>query len=65
MSQEVEYADEFGQWWNSLTEAEQEWLAASVRLPENRGPAPEYPHTSAINGSRHGHMRELRTSGLP
>jgi hypothetical protein len=53
---EVEYTDEFGQWWHSLTQAEQESLAASVSLLENRGPALGYPHSSAINGSRHGHI---------
>ena len=67
MTWEVEYTDDFGEWWHSLTEAEQESLAASVRLLEGKGPALGYPHSSGINGSRHGHMRELRTqhSGLP
>ena len=67
MNWEVEYTDEFGEWWHSLTEPEQESLAASVRLLEDRGPALGYPHSSGINGSRHGHMRELRTqhNGLP
>jgi len=44
-----------------LTEAEQVSLAASVQLLQERGPALGFPHSSAINGSRHGHMRELRT----
>ena len=39
MSWEVEYTDEFGDWWSSLSEDEQEALAASVRLLEERGPA--------------------------
>jgi hypothetical protein len=58
---EIEYTDEFGGWWNSLSEDEQEALAASVRLLEERGPALGFPHSSGINGSRHSHMRELRT----
>jgi len=58
---EVEYTDEFGDWWNSLKEEEQESLDASVRLLEERGPALGFPHSSGINGSKHGHMRELRT----
>lgn len=61
MTWDVEYTDEFGDWWQSLTEAEQESLAASVQLLELRGPALGHPHSSGINGSRHGHMRELRT----
>jgi hypothetical protein len=61
MTWDVEYTDAFGQWWTSLTEGEQESLAASVRLLEVRGPALGFPHSSAIHGSRHGHLRELRT----
>jgi hypothetical protein len=58
MRWEVEYTDEFGAWWNGLSEAEQESLDASVRLLEEKGPSLGFPHSS---GSRHGHMRELRT----
>jgi hypothetical protein len=57
MTWEVEYTDEFGEWWASLTEAGQ----TSVGLLEARGPSLGHPHSSGINGSRHGHMRELRT----
>ena len=61
MSWDIEYTDEFGDWWSALSEAEQESLAASVQLLEERGPNLGFPHSSGINGSRHGHMRELRT----
>ena len=61
MNWEVEYTYEFGDWWNSLSEEEQEALDASVRLLEARGPALGFPHSSGINGSKHSHMRELRT----
>ena len=61
MGWDVEYTDEFGGWWRSLSEDEQVSLAASVRLLEERGPNLCFPHSSGINGSRHGHMRELRT----
>jgi hypothetical protein len=44
-----------------LSEAEQESLAASVQLLEERGPNLGFPHSSGINGSKHSHMRELRT----
>ncbi len=33
----------------------------SVRLLEVRGPNLGFPHSSGIKGSRHSHMRELRT----
>lgn len=57
---EVEYTDELGEWWGTLTEAEQESIDASVRLLEEKGPNLGFPHTSGIEGSRHAHMRELR-----
>lgn len=61
MKWSVEYTDEFGEWWRDLSEHEQESLDASVRLLEERGPNLGFPHSSGINGSKHSHMRELRT----
>lgn len=61
MSWEVEYTDEFGQWWEGLSEEEQESIDASVRLLEAAGPQLGFPHSSKINGPKHSHMRELRT----
>ena len=61
MSCEVEVTDEFHAWWNELTEAEQESIAASVGLLETAGVNLKSPHSTGINGSKHGHMRELRT----
>ena len=57
----VEYTDEFGDWWATLDEAAQEDIAASVTLLEVRGPNLGFPHSSGVHGSRHTHMRELRT----
>jgi len=57
---EVEFTDEFGEWWDVLTEAEQESIDASVRLLEEKGPHLKFPHTSGVEGSKHSHMRELR-----
>jgi len=56
----VEYTDEFGAWWHSLTDAEQISVDAYVRKLEQRGPNLPFPYSSGINGSRHAHMRELR-----
>jgi hypothetical protein len=61
MKWDVEYTDEFEQWWHSLSEDEQVSLTASVLLLGERGPTLGHPHSSGINGSKHGHMRELRT----
>lgn len=57
---EVEYTDQFGEWWATLNENEQEPIAASVLLLENQGPKLGFPHTSKITKSKHTHMRELR-----
>lgn len=61
MAWEIEYTDEFGAWWDQLSEEEQISVAASVTLLEERGPNLGFPHSSAISSSRHTHMRELRT----
>ena len=60
MSWNVEYTDEFGLWFAALREAVQDDVDRSVGLLEAKGPQLLFPHSSGINGSRHGHMRELR-----
>ena len=57
---EVEYTDEFGEWWHDLDESEQEDVAMVVGLLEARGPSLPFPYSSGVEGSRHSHMRELR-----
>jgi len=56
----VEYTNEFNEWWESLSESEQEDIAAYVELLEVRGPNLDFPHSSKVNGSRFEKMRELR-----
>lgn len=60
MSWEVEYTDEFSDWFDELTEAEQDSIAVSIRMLMDQGVALAHPHSSGIAGSKHGHMRELR-----
>ena len=60
MTWNVEYTDEFGGWWASLSESQQDDVAAIVALLERKGPRLPFPYSSGINGSRHSHMRELR-----
>ena len=60
MEWEVEYTDEFEEWWDGLSEAEQEDVAAYVTLLEKKGPTLPYPYSSDIRGAKHTHMRELR-----
>lgn len=57
---EVEYTDEFGAWWDGLTESAQESVAHAVGLLEAKGPTLGHPHSSGVARSRHGPMRELR-----
>ncbi|MDR3170938.1 MAG: type II toxin-antitoxin system RelE/ParE family toxin [Treponema sp.] len=58
---EVEYTDEFGAWWETLTRQERNAIDKSVTLLESRGPALSFPYSSNIQRSRHGAMRELRS----
>jgi hypothetical protein len=60
MMYEVEYTDEFAEWWDALSAEEQDSIAATVVLLETQGPHLGSPHSSSIFGSRHGRMRELR-----
>ncbi len=60
MEWQVEYTDEFGEWWDSLTDDERTSIDAHVRVLEKRGPSLPFPYSSGVKGSRHAHMRELR-----
>ena len=60
MPWEVEYTDEFGLWWQALSEGQQDAVAARVELLMEHGPNLPYPYSSDIRSSRHGVMRELR-----
>ncbi len=64
---DVEYTDEFEQWWTSLTEDEQADVNAGVELLERHGPQLGRPHVDTLKGSKHSNMKELRTqsSGKP
>ena len=57
---EVEYTDQFGEWWERLTERQQDVVIVRVELLIEYGPNLPYPYSSDIRSSRHGGMRELR-----
>lgn len=61
MAWDVEFTDEFGQWWRMLSEGQQDDIAYSVSLLAELGPSLGFPHSSKVIGSRHSGMRELRT----
>ena len=45
MAWEVEYTDEFGQWWSDLTEGQQDAVASRVELLMEHGPNLPYPYS--------------------
>ena len=57
----IEFTDQFGAWWNLLSEDEQESIAASVELLRSLGPNLPRPHVDVLKGSKHSNMKELRT----
>lgn len=57
----VEFTDEFGEWFASLTERQQDAIDRSVHLIEQLGPGLGRPHVDSIKRSRHSNMKELRT----
>lgn len=60
MACEVEYTNEFEQWWVTLDESAKDSIDVAVMLLEERGPNLPFPYSSDVKGSRHQHMRELR-----
>ncbi|MDF5977534.1 type II toxin-antitoxin system RelE/ParE family toxin [Pseudomonas aeruginosa] len=68
---DIEYTDEFGDWWGSLSEDEQESLAVTVRLLEERGAIlgappqqrhqwlPPWPYERATDSTRRATFRTL------
>ncbi|ULQ60750.1 type II toxin-antitoxin system RelE/ParE family toxin [Brucepastera parasyntrophica] len=61
MKWNVEFTDEFGGWWDTLSQAEQKSVAFTVGLLEIEGPGLRFPYSSKTIGSIHSGMRELRS----
>lgn len=57
---DVEYTDEFGDWFEQLGEEDQDAVVARVRLLEERGSALGRPAVDNVQRSRHPNMKELR-----
>jgi len=57
---EIEYTDEFSQWWNVLGEPQQDDIISVIQLLEEKGPNLPFPYSSGVNASKHSHLRELR-----
>jgi hypothetical protein len=56
----IEFTDEFGEWWEGLNLGEQESVRVKVELLAELGPALTRPHADTIHGSRLRNLRELR-----
>lgn len=57
---EVEYTDQFRDWYERLDEEDQDALIARVELLEQLGPALGRPTVDNVHQSRHPNMKELR-----
>jgi hypothetical protein len=57
---DVEYTNEFGDWWDSLSDKEQNDTVAVINLLAERGANLLFPYSSGIVGSKNSQMRELR-----
>ncbi len=60
MPWEVEYTHEFGEWWNELSEDEQDSVNFGVRLLQDRGANLKRPHADTVAASRYPNRKELR-----
>ena len=60
MEWEVEYTDDFEDWWLLLREGQQNDIAMRVEMLRRQGPNLPFPFSSDVRTSRHGRMRELR-----
>lgn len=60
MAWEVEYTDQFGDWFRALDEDTRDAIAAAVKLLEEWGPGLGRPFVDTIKRSRHANMKELR-----
>ena len=58
---DVEYTNEFGRWFESLTELEQDAIDRCVLMLEQLGPSLGRPYVDTMQGSRHANMKELRS----
>ncbi len=63
MTWEVEYTDQFGNWFETLDEESQERVAASVQALQDYGPDLGRPLVDTIQTSRNSNMKELRPLG--
>jgi hypothetical protein len=59
---QVEFTDEFEQWWSTLNMEQQAALHVRVELLATTGPSLGRPAVDRIHSSRHRNMKELRAA---
>lgn len=57
---DVEFTNEFAQWWESLSEEQQDCVDRVVGTLSRVGPSLSRPLADTLKGSRHPNMKELR-----
>ncbi len=62
MAWEAEFTDEFENWWNTLSEEQQEQITAAVEVLQQHGPTLGRPLVDRIGSSNYQNMKELRVS---
>jgi hypothetical protein len=60
MPWEIEYSDEFEQWWDGLDIAEQDSIDSSMIMLIERGPELGRPHADKLQGAKYSNLKELR-----
>lgn len=60
---QVEYTDQFEQWWDKLSMEEQAAIDVTVEVLQERGPGLGRPFVDTVKGSCHANMKELRPRG--
>ena len=60
MAWEIRNSGEYLTWYEELSQTQKRDVSRAVDLLRELGVGLDHPHTSKVNSSRHGHMRELR-----
>jgi hypothetical protein len=60
MAWDVEVTDEFKDWFDTLSDADQDAVGAAVEILAEEGPSLGRPFVDTLRGSRHANMKELR-----
>lgn len=64
MQWEINGTDQFADWFDALSEGEQDEIIAVVERLAEQGPSLRRPHVGRITASKHHNMKELRPRGV-